>query len=83
MRSVPARKRAALRAIAAGALLAVSIGLSGCAIYDEDGVAPEVFCGYLYDCGNHGGADDNDSGGPPDVFDSGRGSSSSNTPLPE
>jgi hypothetical protein len=83
MRPVPAHKRAALRAIGPGVLLAMSIGLSGCAIYDEYGVAPEVFCGYLYDCGNHGGSDDNEQSGPPDVFDSGRGSSSSNTPLPE
>ena len=47
MRSVPARKRAALRAIGLGVRLAMSIGLSGCAIYDESGIAPEVFCGYL------------------------------------
>jgi len=81
MRSVPAHKRAVLRAIGLGMLLAMSIGLSGCAIYDEYGIAPEAFCGYLYDCGNHGGSDDNDQGGPPDVFDSGRGSS--RPPPPE
>ena len=83
MRSVPARKRVALRAIGPGVLLVMSIGLSGCAIYDEDGIAPEVFCGYLYDCGNHGGSDDDDSGGPPDVSDPGRGPSPSGPPLPE
>ena len=83
MRPVPAHKRAALRAIGPGVLLAMSFGLSGCAIYDQEGVAPEIFCGYLYDCGNHGGSDDNDQGGPPDVFDPGRGSSPSGAPLPE
>ena len=80
MRPVPAHTRAALRAIGAGALLAMSAGLSGCAIYDEYGVAPEAFCGFLYDCGSHG---DGDTGGPPDVFDSGRGPSPSGPPLPE
>ena len=70
MRPVPAHTRAALRAIGAGALLAMSAGLSGCAIYDEHDVAPEVFCGYMYDCGSHS---ENDPGGPPDVFDTGRG----------
>jgi hypothetical protein len=80
MRPVPAHKRAALRAIGPGVLLAMSIGLSGCAIYDEEGVAPEVFCGYLYDCGRHS---EHDPGGPPDVFDSGRGSGGSSSPLPE
>lgn len=83
MRPVPAHKRAALRAIGPGVLLAMSISLSGCAIYDEDGVAPEVFCGYLYDCGNHGGSDDNDQGGPPDVSDPGRGASPIGSPPPE
>ncbi len=80
MRSIPAHKRAALRAIGPGVLLAISIGLSGCAIYDEDGVAPEVFCGYLYDCGNHG---DGNGDGPPDVSDPGRGPSPGGSPLPE
>ena len=79
MRPLPAHKRTALRAIGPGVLLAISTGLSGCAIYDEDGIAPEVFCGYLYDCGNHGGHDD----GPPDVSDPGRGSDRSNSPRPE
>jgi hypothetical protein len=61
-------------------LLALSIGLSGCAIYDEDGVAPEAFCGYLYDCGSHS---EKDPGGPPDVSDPGRGPSPSGPPPPE
>ena len=81
MRPVPAHTRAALRAIGAGALLVMSAGLSGCAIYDEWGVAPEAFCGYLYDCGSHGGSDDGDLGGPPDVYDPGRGPD--RPPLPE
>lgn len=80
MRPTPRHKRAALRAIGPGVLLAISIGLSGCAIYDEGGVAPEAFCGYLYDCGNHGGSDDPDQGGPPDASDSGRGASASPSP---
>ena len=61
----------------------MSAGLSGCAIYDEYGIAPEAFCGYLYDCGNHGGGGDGDLGGPPDVSDPGRGPNPSGTPLPE
>jgi hypothetical protein len=59
-----------LRAIGLGLLLAVPSGLSGCAIYDAEGVAPEVFCGTLYDCGKHS---ENDPGGPPDISDPGRG----------
>jgi hypothetical protein len=77
---VPAHERAALRGIGPGVLLAMSIGLSGCAIYDENGVAPEVFCGYLYDCGNHGGSDD---GGPPDLSDPGRGPNPTGSAQPQ
>jgi hypothetical protein len=80
MRPVPAHTRAALRAIGAGALLAMSAGLSGCAIYDDDGIAPEVFCGVLYDCGHHG---DGPRGGPPSVTDPGRGPNPGGPPPPE
>jgi hypothetical protein len=77
MRPIPAHRRAVHRAIGPGVLLAISIGLSGC--YPH-GVAPEAFCGYLYDCGNHGGSDDPAEGGPPDASDSGRGASASPAP---
>ena len=77
----PASKyaRSAFRAIGPGVLLAMSIGLSGCAIYDDDGVAPDLFCGHLYDCGSHG---ENDPGGPPDIRDPGRGPSPGGPSVP-
>jgi hypothetical protein len=61
MRSASAHKQAALRAIGPGMLLAMATGVSGCAIYTEDGALPEVFCGVLYSCGS--GDRDNNRGG--------------------
>ena len=80
MRPVPRHKRTALRAVGPGVFLAMPIGLSGCAIYDDEGVAPEIFCGHLYDCGSHG---DGDRGGPPNTSDPGRGPTPSGPPVPE
>jgi len=56
-------RRAMLRAIGAGALLAMSIGLSGCHWWEDlepgENLADKYgefvgFCGFLQECGNHG-----------------------------
>jgi hypothetical protein len=78
MRSIPAHRRAALRAIGPGALLAISIGLSGCYTGGE-APPPEDFCGIFYACGNHGGSDDNDPPDPPPPGNSGGGTGTSPT----
>ena len=81
MRIPSKHRRAAFRAIGAGALLAMSIGLSGCfppGAASEGGV-PVVFCGFLYECGNHGGSDDNDPPPDPNASTGSSGGSSSGT----
>ena len=63
MRLPSKHRRAALRAIGAGALLAMSIGLSGCHWWEDlepgENLADKYgeyvgFCGFLQECGNHG-----------------------------
>jgi hypothetical protein len=52
-RSLSRHKRAALRAIGPGLLVAISIGLSGCFYMgDGEGGPPIAFCGILYACGS-------------------------------
>ena len=54
MQSQSRHRQAALRAIGPGALLAISIGLSGCAPgYIEEAGYPDYLCGFLYACGSH------------------------------
>lgn len=77
------RQKRTLRAIGAGRLVAVSIGLSGCYQHIEDGGYPEQFCGYLYACGNHGGSDDNEPRSSNSSSNSSSSSSSSSNPNSE
>jgi hypothetical protein len=67
------------RAIGAGALLAMSIGLSGCYAYGDgaEGSGPLAFCGILYACGNHGGSDNNNEPSPDSTSSASSSSSSS------
>ena len=69
MRSSSKHRRAPLRAIGPGVLLALSIGLSGCAMFDDlepgENFADKYgdfagFCGFLQNCGNDS---DNNRGG--------------------
>ena len=62
MRLPSKHRRAALRATGAGALLAMSIGLSGCHWWEDlepgENLADKYgefvgFCGFLQECGSH------------------------------
>jgi hypothetical protein len=83
MRSQSRRRWAALNAIGAGALMALSIGLSGCAFLDvgEGRNVADVyedfagFCGFLQDCGGN----DSNRGGQQTATGSSSSSSSSNS----
>ena len=70
---IPSKPRRA--ALGAGALLAMSIGHSGC--YGAEGGLPEAFCGYLYYCGSH--SDPNQGGGQTATGSSSNSSSSNST----